>query len=307
MDRNCRFWGIVVLLLLILNSTQITAEDESDNWYVQGGNTVLLEQYTATWCDVCAKIDPWVSDFADNRGSRLVRIALHDPISDPLGSQISNERLSIHSNSMELAPSFWFDSRNEIKGAVEPVDLDRALLNSEGIRSSDTIISISAIESSDKKSMSFEIQLFNISNSSNSQLSIFLLADIVIDNSLATNGITKHEDVAVGYLNTEIDSNFTIGDSTNYTVFSQKFTNFSMTKHSEKIVVTIDTLFVDGGVDDYSIVVAHEIVSDDERLTLGAVSLSFTDSEISYGINVFVPLSIICFVSVIILFKDRFL
>ena len=80
-----------------------------------------------------------------------------------------------------------------------------------------------------------------------------------------------------------------------------------MTKHSEKIVVTIDTLFVDGGVDDYSIVVAHEIVSDDERLTLGAVSLSFTDSEISYGINVFVPLSIICFVSVIILFKDRFL
>ena len=101
MDRNYRFWGIVVLLLLILNSTQITAEDESDNWYVQGGNTVLLEQYTATWCDVCAKIDPWVSDFADNRGSRLVRIALHDPISDPLGSQISNERLSIHSNSME--------------------------------------------------------------------------------------------------------------------------------------------------------------------------------------------------------------
>ena len=30
MDRNCRFWGIVVLLFLILNSTQITAEDESD-------------------------------------------------------------------------------------------------------------------------------------------------------------------------------------------------------------------------------------------------------------------------------------
>jgi len=208
---------------------------------------------------------------------------------------------------MELAPSFWFDSKNEIKGAVEPVDLDRALLNSEGIRSYDTIISISAIESSDKKSMSFEIQLFNVSNSINSQLSLFLLADIVIDDSLATNGITKHEDVAVGYLSTEIDSNFTIGSSTNYTVFNQKFTNFSMTKHSEKIVVTIDTSFVDGEIDDYSIVVAHEIVSDDERFTLGAASLSFTDSEISYGINVFVPLSIICFVSVLIFFKDRFL
>tara|TARA_B100000900_G_scaffold138604_1_gene117507 strand:- start:21 stop:647 length:627 start_codon:yes stop_codon:yes gene_type:complete len=208
---------------------------------------------------------------------------------------------------MELAPSFWFDSKNEIKGAVEPVDLDRALLNSEGIRSSDTIISITAIESSDEKSMSFEIQLFNVSNSSNSQLSVFLLANIVIDDTLATNGITKHEDVAVGYLSTEIDSNFTIGESTNHTVFSQKLTNFSMTKYSEKIVVTIDTSFVDGEIDDYSVVVAHEIVSDDERLTLGAASLSFTDRESSVGINVFIPLSVICFVSLMIFFKDRFL
>jgi hypothetical protein len=35
---------------------------------------------------------------------------------------------------MELAPSFWFDSNNEIKGTVDLVDLDRALLNSEGVR-----------------------------------------------------------------------------------------------------------------------------------------------------------------------------
>ena len=47
--------------------------------------------------------------------SRLVRIALHDPISDPLGSQISNERLSIHSNSMELAPSFWFETDEAVQ------------------------------------------------------------------------------------------------------------------------------------------------------------------------------------------------
>ncbi|MDC0576650.1 hypothetical protein OAO70_01260, partial [Euryarchaeota archaeon] len=146
MRGNIRFCGFTVLLLLVMTSSNIVADDESDNWYAEGGNSVLMEQFTATWCDVCAQIDPWISNFADERGSRLVRIALHDPVADPLGSSISSERLSIHSNSMDLAPSFWFDSNNEIKGTVEPVDLDRALLNSEGVRESDTIISISGAE-----------------------------------------------------------------------------------------------------------------------------------------------------------------
>ena len=153
MRGNIRFCGFTVLLLLVVSSSNIVAEDEPNNWYIEGGNSVLLEQYTATWCDVCAQIDPWISDFADDRGSRLVRIALHDPLEDPLGSIISSERLSIHSNSMELAPSFWFDSNNEIKGAVDSVDLDRALLNSEGVRDSDSIISISGTESFDTDSM----------------------------------------------------------------------------------------------------------------------------------------------------------
>ena len=78
-----------------MTSSNIVADDESDNWYAEGGNSVLMEQFTATWCDVCAKIDPWVSNFADERGSRLVRIALHDPVADPLGSSISSERLSL--------------------------------------------------------------------------------------------------------------------------------------------------------------------------------------------------------------------
>jgi hypothetical protein len=25
---------------------------------LEGGNSVLMEQFTATWCDVCAQIDP---------------------------------------------------------------------------------------------------------------------------------------------------------------------------------------------------------------------------------------------------------
>ena len=307
MRGNIRFCGFTVLLLLVVSSSNIVAEDESNNWYKEGGNSVLLEQYTATWCDVCAQIDPWISNFADDRGSRLVRIALHDPLEDPLGSIISSERLSIHSNSMELAPSFWFDSNNEIKGAVDSVDLDRALLNSEGVRDSDTIISISGTESFDTDSMNLKVNLFNIDNSSNSQVSIFLLAEVIIDKSQATNGITTHEDVAVGYLNMEIDTNLSIEEVTSETNFNMRFTNISMTRIIDSFEVNLDFFLENQDFEDFSIVVAHEKTVDGQRSTLGAVSLSLENSQDSNGINVIFPLIIICLISTVILFKDRFL
>ena len=290
-----------------MTSSNIVADDESDNWYAEGGNSVLMEQFTATWCDVCAQIDPWISNFADERGSRLVRIALHDPVADPLGSSISSERLSIHSNSMDLAPSFWFDSNNEIKGTVEPVDLDRALLNSEGVRESDTIISISGAENFDSNSMDLRGNLFNVDNSSNSQVSIFLLAEIIIDKSQATNGITTHEDVAIGYLNMEIDTNFSTDDITSETNFNSRFTNFSMTRNVNSFQINLDFPLGNEDIEDISIVVAHEKIVDGQRSTLGAVSLDLDNSQNSNGINVVFPLIVICIISTVILFKDRFL
>tara|TARA_B100001142_G_scaffold284058_1_gene297482 strand:+ start:981 stop:1853 length:873 start_codon:yes stop_codon:yes gene_type:complete len=290
-----------------MTSSHIVAEDKSDNWYVEGGNSVLMEQFTATWCDVCAQIDPWISNFADERGSRLVRIALHDPVADPLGNTISSERLSIHSNSMELAPSFWFDSNNEIKGMVDPVDLDRALLNSEGIRDSGTTISILGTESIDSNSLGLRINLFNVDNSSNSQVSIFLLAEINIDKSQATNGILTHEDVAVGYLNMEIDTNFSIDDITSETNFNSRFTNISMTRNTDGFEINLDFPLENEDFEDISIVVAHEKIVDSQRSTLGAVSLNLDNSKISNGINVIFPLLTICIISTAILFKDRFL
>ena len=307
MRGNTWFCGFTVLLLLVMTSSNIVADDESDNWYAEGGNSVLMEQFTATWCDVCAQIDPWISNFVDERGSRLVRIALHDPVSDPLGSSISSERLSIHSNSMELAPSFWFDSNNEIKGTVDSIDLDRALLNSEGVRGSDTIISISGAENFDSNSMDLRVNLFNVDNSSNSQVSIFLLAEIIIDKSQAINGITTHEDVAIGYLNMEINTNFSTDDMTSETNFNSRFTNISMTRNVNSFQINLDFPLGNEDIEDISIVVAHEKIVDGQRSTLGAVSLNFDNSQNSNGINVVLPLIAICIISTVILFKDRFL
>ena len=307
MREKSTFYIAFFLFFMIFSSPISIAEDKNNNWYVEGGNSVLMEQYTATWCDVCAKIDPWISNFVDERGSRLIRIALHDPVDDPLGGSITSERLSNFPDGQDLAPSFWFDSNNEIKGTVDPVDLDRALLNSEGVRESDTIISISGAENFDSNSMDLTINLFNVDNSSNSQVSIFLLAEIIIDKSQATNGITTHEDVAIGYLNMEIDTNFSTDDITSETNFNSRFTNISMTRNVNSFQINLDFPLGNENIEDISIVVAHEKIVDAQRSTLGAVSLNLDNSQNSNGINVVFPLIVICIISTIILFKDRFL
>ena len=290
-----------------LTTSDIAAEDESGNWYIEGGNSVLMEQYTATWCDVCATIDPWIADFADKRGSRLIRIALHDPIADPLGSAISSERLSIHPESMELAPSFWFDSSNEIKGTVDSVDLDRALLNSEGLRDSDSRITIMGIESSDRKSVNLEINLSNVENFSDTHVSIFLVAQVSLEKSLATNGITTHEDVSVGYVNMKIDENLSVGELTSDTIFNYGFNNISMIKNNKSAKINLHFLIENEDFQELSIVVAHEKVLDDQRSTLGAVSLDLHNNENTQGFSLFWPMFTIALLSSMIFLKDQFL
>ena len=290
----------------MLISPATIAEGESEEWYVEGGNSVLMEQFTATWCDVCAKIDPWISDFVDDRGSRLIRVALHDPINDPLGNSITSERLSNFPDGQNLAPSFWFDSSGEIKGIVEPVDLDRALLNSEGNRDSDTTISIS-VSKTDNNSLELTINFYLTENISNTQASIFLLADKNIDKSLATNGITTHEDVTRGYVNLEILENNTINQELLESNFNSGFSNVSLIRTSSGYTVNLNFDLVNEETEEISIVAVHESLIDGERTTLGAVSLPLGQASNDDRVSILTPLLCIMILSTVILFKDRFL
>ena len=292
---------------MILTSPISIAEDKTDDWYVEGGNSILMEHYTATWCDVCAKIDPWISDFVDDRGSRMIRIALHDPVDDPLGDSITSERLSNFPNGQDLAPSFWFDSDNQIKGLVAPVDLDRALLNSESNRDSDTPISILVSKDETNNSLKLVVDFVSEDNISDSQASIFLLEDTSIEKSLATNGITWHEDVTKGYVNIDILENHSNGKILTDYNFNSGFSNISIIRTSDGYTVNLDYILSDEDINDISIVAAHEHTDDGQRSTLGAVSLLLGPQSNNDGISIFIPFISITIISALILFKGRFL
>ena len=80
-----------------------------------------------------------------------------------------------------------------------------------------------------------------------------------------------------------------------------------MTRIIDSFELNLDFFLENQDFEDFSIVVAHEKTVDGQRSTLGAVSLSLENSQDSNGINVIFPLIIICLISTVILFKDRFL
>jgi hypothetical protein len=237
----------------------------------------------------------------------MIRIALHDPVDDPLGDSITSERLSNFPNGQDLAPSFWFDSDNQIKGLVAPVDLDRALLNSESNRDSDTPISILVSKDETNNSLKLVVDFVSEDNISDSQASIFLLEDTSIEKSLATNGITWHEDVTKGYVNIDILENHSNGKILTDSNFNSGFSNISIIRTSDGYTVNLDYILSDEDINDISIVAAHEHTDDGQRSTLGAVSLLLGPPSNNDGISIFIPFISITIISALILFKGRFL
>ena len=44
---------------------------------VSGGQSLLVEELTATWCSSCTEIDPYLHQVADSHGSRISIVSYH--------------------------------------------------------------------------------------------------------------------------------------------------------------------------------------------------------------------------------------
>ena len=88
--------GMAVTLTILFLLPMITADQRiaDESRAASGGHAVLLEQYTATWCDTCATVDPWVTEFTESHSSRIVRVALHPDDHDPFGSALTTKRIT---------------------------------------------------------------------------------------------------------------------------------------------------------------------------------------------------------------------
>ena len=182
------------LIATLVGLPSLASTDTESRFYSNGsGATVLIEEHTATYCQTCAQIDPMVLDFLRDNGNRAIRVALHPPADDLLGTEISTHRLSLSGENLSVTPTFVRDGDVVSQGYVDRTDMQLNLRSAEldkrGILSleAEVLVSGNAIQVS-SPSLSLE---------PNQRLTIFLVERVVVhDFGTSPNGLDQNHDVA---------------------------------------------------------------------------------------------------------------
>ena len=280
-----------ILMIIILLAIPLDAEIEDNNsWQVDGGYSVLMEQYTATWCEICASVDSWMPDYTSANGDRVIRIAIHDTFDDPLGTPITDYRLQRY-NESRIFPTFWFDGNILSGGAPDTTTLHRSLLSSETLRSGDTDINLEISLISDELLIS--TILSNWEKEFDTKLTIMILDyDVRIPQNNAINGIEIHHDVLFAY--NEINLN-------NSQIWSYPNESWSNTSAVDGAIMSKYYIPSNKSLEDLKIVVIHEYVDSNimESNTLGATSIYLGSNSQVSKLNLSLPIIIILLLSII--------
>ncbi len=198
--HNMQMRMLLVLFVLLLQPFALAdTTTPTETREAHGGHAILLEQYTATWCDSCATIDPWVTDFADSHSSRVERVALHPNDHDPFGNPLTTERIALKQVEHQLQlPTFWFDGQGELQGAVSQSLLENELRSAEANRAD--WIGMSVWWDSWGNSPHDDIHRFHLNIDEDlppdAIITVFRLETLEMTSEIAYNGIDVHHDVA---------------------------------------------------------------------------------------------------------------
>ena len=110
-----RLLTCVVLLLCFTSTSAAVAENGLGEYSLK--RTILLEERTAIWCEVCAEVDPELETVARSHGSRTAIVALHT--NDSFENEASIERIKYQSqvdNESYGTPTFFVDGYMTAQG-----------------------------------------------------------------------------------------------------------------------------------------------------------------------------------------------
>jgi len=294
-DRNSSI--LLVLAMVLTCSSLASGTDENTTWESEGGHLVLIEQYTATWCETCSSVDEWMPDFTRDNSGRIVRVAIHDSVGDPLGTPITPHRIQIHTSAI-VTPTFWMDGDLIVGGLPDQTALHQELLSSESTRSDDSRMKLS-LTKAHNSTVSLTLSILDGELEEASRVSIFALLDKVeLDDSQATNGLNEHRDVVFAYAESSIN------DSNHWYYPEESWDQLQSTGNekfpSSPIVITANLSLPEGlELSNLRLVAVHERINPDdgEPLTKGAVELFVGQDEAASGIGLIAPLGVIMVIS----------
>lgn len=280
---------IFIITFLFLSYPSNAQDDENTYWSEKGGHSVVMEQYTATWCDVCASVDSWMPQYTEANGNRVIRLAFHDSIDDPLGTEITDYRLAKYSDQL-VAPSFWFDGLITSGGAPDTTTLHRSLLSAENERRGDTEINLNLSLNSNE--LIINSQLSNWDITTDSKVFFLILEDnVLVSENTNSNDIKVHHDVVFAYNEIHINGSYEWSHPhESWTTISSQESNFT-----SKFLLPEDKL-----LENLEIVVIHELVPNNNSNSkiLGAMSIHLGDENTIKKTNIFIPFLVIICISV---------
>ena len=199
--------SVLIILTFILNGTIINSESFTDNLVegieTNGGSTIILEEYTATWCQTCAEIDPDVKELVSMHDERVALIALHpaDGVDD-LGNYASSKRINyLFNNSLMIqSPTFLLDGDIVMKGANEINMLNSKIMQTQSKKSNFTKINLSVKKVNN--SIEFQMEL-------DSKLSGIVNIMIIEDKLVSENYVgelNKFDNVLVEMISIDLDN-----------------------------------------------------------------------------------------------------
>ncbi|MBJ99454.1 MAG: hypothetical protein CMB48_00320 [Euryarchaeota archaeon] len=266
-NNNKALISIFILIIFTLNGTIINSESFSKELVkgieTTGGSTIILDEYTATWCQVCAEIDPEIKDLALMHNERVALIALHpaDGVDD-LGNYASSKRINqLFNNSPSIqAPTFLLDGKMAMEGANEINMLNSKIMQTQSKKSNFTEIYFSAKRINN--SIHFEMHLDSeLTGSAN----IMITENEVVSNN-HIGELNKFDNVLIEMISIDL-MNKTIISGNNEWDF--------ITNQSENKTIILATHNIKGNVnfENFGFLATHEIQNENITSVLGAVKI----------------------------------
>ena len=287
--RKALFLAIILAMIPPADAIRINPESWANSAFVDGGFTILVEEYTATWCESCAQIDEDLEIITDDHGSRISMISYHpsDGVDafQPPAAEHRLDRLRLQHPDLGGSPSFIVHNGLVREGVESWPDVQSDILKEESSQRGFTELKVTA-ETNETELIVTVFPPLHEDVHNDTQVSIlFLQHDKEVGDEFINPGTDSRDRVLVGLAEFPMVGNPVAIDTTIIAPFVASY--------------PIDSM------EQWSVVVVHEYTSEGlanksttDSKPLGVVEISLKDPHREESAEIPLLLPIIIFVAI---------
>ena len=287
--RKALFLTIILALIPPADAVRINPESWEGSAVVEGGYSILVEEYTATWCENCAQIDEDLEIITDDHGSRISMISYHpsDGVDayQPPASEHRLDRLRIQHPGLAATPSFIVHNGLVREGVESWPDVQTDILKEESSQRGFT-----------------ELKVTTETNQTDITVTVFPPVDQAIENDtqISILFLQHNKEIPDEFINPGTDSRDRV---------LVGLAEFPAVGNAHSIDTTIIAPFVASypidSLDQWSVIVVHEYTNEalankskTDSKPLGVVEISLKDPHQEESAEIPLLLPIIIFVAI---------